>query len=493
MNIFRNNRGTGMRGLFRKAYDNKYLVLAVLALGLMLSPLLYMVFFSVPAADDFANSSKMRILLQADGGLLSYVKYVFQLAADVYRTTQGCFFTNFLIYVNPIPYNLDLIWLPLLLNFAVLIISTFVFSYTVAKYFFMQGLKTAAWLFVLVLFMSTQYIAPGETLFWYAGAVAYTMPYSLMLLFFSLVIKCWFADKIKLKDFILSLLLGLLSTGTNYTTSLTIWFIMFIVMAFGFILKRKNRVYNLVVFLITFAGLIINVTAPGNMIRKSYYPPISIVKSIILSFYSSINYIFTNMQETPLVFLLIICIPVMFKIVKGINYSFRYPLIVNGISFAVLSAAYTPNIYGYGYLGFPPRYINIVYFLFIWIFVLNCFYIAGWVSKKYSFTVDSKNLMFVIVIAAILSFSQTFSMGALESMASVKAARQIVSGNAGNYKNEVYNLFSSLDTSKEKNIIIKPFKYKNPVVFPLELFEDPTEWRNGAIATFFGKESIIRK
>jgi hypothetical protein len=479
-----------MKSFFIKIYSNKVLFLAMLFLIAILSPLFYMIFFAVPAADDFAQAFKVKNLIQENGGLINYISYVIKLGSDLYITIQGCFLTNYLIYLNPISYNLNLLWIPLLLNFIFLIYSTFILSYSISKYMLKQGIKTALWLCLIVTFLQTQYIPTGETLYWYAGIVAYTFPYSLMLILFSLIIKINFGKNMKPKHIILSIFLGFIVCGTNYTTSLITCFIMFIITSLSYLLKGSKRTGNLFIFLSTLMGLIINVTAPGNSVRMDYFERYSLVKTILLSFYSAINYLLSNIKHTPLIFILIISIPSMFIVVKRINFDFKYPLIVSGISFIVLAAAYTPLIYGYGSLDFPSRYLNVVYFLFIWIFALNCLYITGWINKKYSFSIEGKEKIFVIVMVSIISFTTTFTVDALNSMASINAAKVILSGKAYNYKNEVYALFEHLESTKEKTVEVPPLKYTNTSIHMFEVYEDDEDWRNEVLSFFFNKKSI---
>ena len=135
-----------------------------------------------------------------------------------------------------------------------------------------------------------------------------------------------------------------------------------------------------VLYLIYVLAAVVNMIAPGNQKRKSLFAGLSISESIITSMKAGILAI--DFCTTIIIILsLVVLIPIIWDMLEGSKYQFRYPALVVLISFGIFSSMYAPLYYSFGLLAAPRRAVNIIIEAYYILIVMNLIYILGWLKK----------------------------------------------------------------------------------------------------------------
>ncbi len=476
--------------------DNWLFALLVGLFILFLVPMVAMCFLAVPASDDFVNASIMRDLMENDSSLLTYFKNVFLQAKDLYDTIQGAFTIDVLIFLNPIAYNIGLYPVTCLLNFIVTLVCVLVLSRSIMKHVLHSTWKNTILLWMLFVFMVTQFVRVEETYYWYAGFVAYNFPFCLFMLFCAALIRIQFQKEKRLLFAVLACVLGFLVGGTNYPLSLFGCCAAALLLFVNLISrKRREALWQLppVVFLVV--GFLINVFAPGNSIRMGRYEQLHPVKAVFESFYSALDYLADWLTETPILFLLVLCIPFMAAAAGRMKFRFRLPGLLTVVLFCLYAALFTPGLFGMGSDYMPERYLNMVYGLLTWMLLGLCFYWTGWLVKRFAVVSLDKPIRFGVALLAaavlLVPLSTRMVEDTVTDMGSLLAAEEIVMGPARAYHKEAMKVLDTLENSPEDTVVIPGSLPATDCLHELVLING--RWEVNGLKMFYHKEIICEE
>jgi fatty acid desaturase len=336
-----------------------------------------------------------------------------------------------------------------------------------------------------LLFPAIQYpFSLVEAFFWYTGALNYTFGYGVALLSCAWLIRLYCAEEREIWKTIPAALLGFCAGGSNYASALLNEEITLCALLMCLLSKkspRRKAAFGVVTLASTIA-FALNIFAPGNFKRMDYIdrsstPLIAIVRSLSAAGREALS--FANIRTLCIVVLLI---PIFVSIVKRVNFSFRFPLLVAAFSFCVFAAQYAPSYFTVSGAG-PGRLRNIVYFSYFWLLYGNVFYITGWAVKHFKLIELSPKKTREVLAAVALLFICASAV-AIKSSSSYICAKDLVHGSARRYLAEYYERLSILE-SGAKNVTLNAFSVKPKALFWADV--------NGSLAQFYQKESVTIK
>ncbi len=348
----------------------------------------------------------------------------------------------------------------------------------------------------IILVLSINFVVnKHEAFFWWDGAEAYTLMYSLSLFLFSFVIKIYFSKKFttRLLYVIISTLLAMIIGGGNFSTSLLTVLLLLCFVFVVFMNKRKLLPYYLLIILVLLAGFIISIIAPGNSVRaateKAGESP---VKAIVHSVFYAVTYIVQWTGFAQIAGFIIIAIIAMIC-TKKTKCQYKYPLLVFIISVLVFAAQFTPPLYAISSIG-SGRQVNIYYYSYYLFISFNIFYFCGWLNKKRIIKVRTDNIKKSYVLCGLLMLICMFIGGCinyrLKNLTFVDTMLALKNGTPQMYSMEYKERIEEIKSGKT---MISDVKTIPDFFAPLNIKEDPDYWTNRGIAKYYNVENIILK
>ncbi len=507
-----------MIGLTKRPFSiTTIAIIMTLTLIISLIPLLIVALYSHSAADDFAFGLATSQAWQNNGSLGAVFAAAHQNVQEYYYNWQGTYSGIFLMSLQPGLFGED--YYPVGSIFLLLLFLTgnlFLFKVILMDYF-----KAGKWHYLtivsVILLLSLQFMyEPVEGFYWFNGGMLYTGFYSLALFLFGFILCLCHTQKpyVKFGLTIISIILCAIIAGGNYPTALTTSVILFILTAYKAYRKDKNALILGFLTLISLAGLLISITAPGNAIRQASVGSSSgAFRAILLSFAYG-GYSAANSINVPVLIGFVFLTPFLYPIAKKSSFQFRYPILVFLLSFCVYSAQATPPLYALG-LSLPERLINIIYYSFYLLATGNLLYFLGWIARKLEYpqnaswketmasissAIENHKLSAFLVICFLFICA---SIGRCEAgkgpdgnvevtnlPTSVEAVMSLVAGEAQTFSAEVRQRLELYHDSSTEHIVVPEHTVKPYLLYYGDITDDPNDWRNQAVARYYGKKTI---
>jgi hypothetical protein len=481
-------------------------------------PIFLMALYNVPAADDFSMAYEVHEAFMESGSVFAAIFKAVYMGYWYYMNWTGYFFSDALTALAPSVFHEGLYFLG---TWCVLLMFSF------GLWFFMRQLLTKTLrlgsdisgcitsIIYVILLHTLPAEARCESFFWYSGAINYMFMFSLSLLWMGLLIKLATDQETKLYKKLLLSLLGFLLGGANYMTGLStaivsacILFIAAYYSVFdGADAERKlnmsrykltaiclklSSVRKLVmpaVFMIV--GFIVAVVAPGNAKRsaEAYYGP---VKTVMISIYYTLERMFGEWITFPVIFLMALLVPFMWKAAGRIRkfYKFEHPVLFGAFAILLASANITPPLYATGNI-IAGRIIGIYYMQSMLLLILLEGYLCGWFRahvKVSSFKDFSGVYIFVAIIFVIGSCLAIKADPHIYTGTS--AVFDMATGKAGTYKAEFSERLKVLKDDSIKDVRLKPYSVRPELLYFSDITDDTSDWLNNAVAEYYHKDSV---
>lgn len=486
-------------------------VFAAIAFLMSLLPLFLIAGYDHPSADDFSYGLQTSQAWAATGSAARVLSAAFQTVRDTYFTWQGSFSGVFMMAVQPAVFGEKLYFLTPLLVLPLFLLGTLF----LAKVLLRDCLGADRYGFLIIGFavaaMSLNFLPSAvEGVYWYNGAVYYTGFYSLSLIVFGFVLRLYLAKSRKavIGDSVFVVLFSFLLGGSNYTTALVTALVLAVLTAVGFLRGKKLRAAAAAAATFAdLAALAVSVAAPGNAVRKSDFANTPTASAAVLRSFKTALVFIGQWTSPPVIVCLIFLLPIVYRTVRASEFSFRFPLLVPLVSFCIFSAQFAPPIYALGNPG-PARLLDIVYYSYYLLLLVNLFYLTGWLAKQLrgkdtgaaeesvyrrlcrlagKYTVPLL-LCFTVLFAAACVGSNRFG-----TITCVSTAESLKSGQAAEYGREADLRSAAYLGSKRKNVVVNKFSVKPYALYFNDIESAPSNWRNLAIAKYYGLKSVIRK
>lgn len=348
---------------------------------------------------------------------------------------------------------------------------------------------------VLALFFLTVVNADvyAEIYFWFSGAVAYSMPFSLLLIGLTLFLlinrESTSLRRKKVLAGIAAVLLFLSSGGSLAVAGVGCYVTLMLTVAF-YLSARKVSGYNLAVFAAGLAGALINAAAPGNFSRHDETAGaglhfVQAAACTVRMFAGESGRLF---RETilGLVFLVMIA--------AGLYLSGRCRVALRGYGIATVLAllaglvADFPVALGYGGSYVPNR----CYFIIDTTMVISLLNLALFLGicchRLLGLPSDARTVavLLYICLAAVI-----VTPLAVEGLPMYRVARYVHNGSYREYYGKCVELYDYLETCPEEDVELEMPDF----IDDFECFyfdEDEDGWVNQGIAAYYGKRSVRR-
>lgn len=333
----------------------------------------------------------------------------------------------------------------------------------------------------------------AEIYFWFSGAVAYSMPFSLMLIALTLFLfinkRESSSRRKKVCAGIAAFFMFLSSGGSLAVAGLGCYMALMLTAVF-FLSTGKVSRYHLAVFAAGFAGALINAAAPGNFSRHDG------TAGAGLHFGQAIAYTARMFAEESgrlfretmlgLVFLVMIA--------AGVYLSGRCRIALREYGVAAVFAlpaglvAYFPVALGYGGYYVPNRCYFIIDTALVISFLNLALFLGVCCHRLWGLSSDGHTVtvLLYICLTALIVTPLT-----VEELPLYRVARYVHNGSYRDYYEKCTAIYDYLATCPEEDVELEMPEY----IEDFECFyidEDEKGWVNQGIAAYYGKKSVRR-
>ena len=471
-------------------------ILLLLCLAVSLIPIFVLSEYSSPYADDFSFSCETHAAVQAGESLFRVLRSAAAKTADVYYTWQGTFSGVFLMAFQPGIFGLQAYswtaWIMLTsLCAGVFFFFNSVFSGLLNYPKAVSFLSASAVLILCIQLMPSA----NQGIYWYNGAVYYTFTFGITLIAYALAAR--YAVKGGIFRIILLFFLSVIIGGSNYVTAL-LSAIIFAFLMIGLLIIRNRRWRGILLPLITVAvSLAISAAAPGNAVRQAEYPNSpNAVSAVLLSFKGAAFYSL-NWISLPYIGMLIFTAIFFWHSSQKPGLKIKHAVLCSLISFCCFSSMFTPHYFAEGTAG-PDRLINILYYSFVILSVLNvsvwCIAVRNYLTERKIHTNHSSSSISVIpVLVVSFAFALLFGIGILFGNihpTSVMALGELRNGEADAYFREILARQIVLEDDSIPDCVFQPIVSQPYLLFSGDMSSDPADYTNEDASSFYHKDSI---
>lgn len=468
-----------------------FLLLAVLVISLL--PVMYLGRYNHPTGDDYYYTAQTHEVWVDTGSVAAAMAEAARGVRKDYQTWQGTYSAMFFMRLAPNVFS----------ETAYQYVTAVLLLLLAGSIFFLlrplicKGLQASGyWWVILSSLLSLVCIqtvpSQGETFFWYNGSMYYTGYFAVTLFFFGLVIRYL----IKPRWYFIPglLLLAILLAGGNYVSLLPA---ILLLAGLALVLLYRHKYQNFwviagitAVFLL---GLGISMLAPGNAVRQENLWKIPAWKAVLKSLLQGVRYLRAWLGSWWWMAAAFV-VPFFLKSYQKISWRFRYPLLVVGLAYGIFCSMSCPTFYSMNSTG-PARVVSIVYYGFILTTFFCFYYLLGYLYRKLGSVLENRAvskritvISWVMVLGLLLY--QGWS-GNILNCTTVKAVRELVSGEARAYGQEYQERLALLQDDAVTDVILQPFEHTPDMLYVGDLLDDPEAPENQKTAQFYGKKSVI--
>lgn len=458
-------------------------------------PLLLMLPYLTPAADDFSYAALAHHASTAGGSWSDIAVAALQQAKISYETWQGTYSSLFLFSFTTIIKSFAYYKWEVLLMQCVFLGGIVLLTYQLLCFFRVMERKNAIATALLAAGFVIAFIpGVGEGLLWRNSMVIYSLAIGAQSIAISLMLLLYRANtSIKKICWMLPILLLLAYLGgSNYITALCTCFGLFLLCGWLFWRKNPQKWYFVVMLLVAFAGLLITVTAPGNSGRAVHFEQNDPFTAVFLSFPGAVQFLFITLRDSLLIPLTTFIVVATLPALRKTSFQFPYPLAVVGLSFVWFAAHFTPTLYAASSTFFEMRIMNTYFISFCFLFVLNAVYLTGWclchgLNRGYTQKETQWGMAvlcgFATVLVALAFQPQENSYTAMWHDVLTPAGRD--------YNRYVLQTCENIAASSETDVAVPEYSSVLPWALKDEfimIFQN--DWRNQAVATYYQKNSV---
>ncbi len=470
------------------------LLAILLTVGLVLSllPLYAAMPYARAGVDDYRYGYRAHEAMATGGGLTDVLAAAAGETRATYTEWQGSYAAIFLMALQPGVFGNAYYGAGACLLLTVLNVSLLLFAYLAFRR--VLGMRRAyAWsLSVLLAIGCVQFLpSPCEGYYWYNGGVYYTFFFSMAL--FGGCLLLWRAEKRRLAQWPLFVLLAVLIGGGNLVTGLLCCMLLAAYLVHTLVKKRFDPLIAVTLGTLMIAFLI-NSLAPGNAVRQTEHvsaraagPFSAILQAMVDTMYYAKRWLFR-----PASFLLLMGAPLVWIFAGNTTFRFRFPLLVTAASFLLVSAGFTPTEYALGTAG-EARLVNIQFYLFMLLSLVNMVWYVGWLRRRCTW---SKALSQGVACITILIAAFWMGIGMLQTRdcSMVSAVRILANGSARSYAAGWDARFALLEDASVERAMLPALPNKPPLICMMDPVSSPYEenyWYNQQLERYYHKELVL--
>lgn len=461
-------------------------------------PLLVLGKYNVMCIDDYNYGKAVHDVWLQTGSVWQSIQAALRQTGRFFMEWQGTYASCFLMAVCPMNFRYEVAYIVPVLMIGMFATSTFLLGRQIWVRWLGSNQSGACFVMMMLLFMFYQVIeAPYEGIYWYNGSMHYIFMESLLFFLLALVSGCIWATK-KRNEILwcaLACIDAAIVGGGNLVTGLQAQILLVFLLTFTYASreKRKKTVYVLLPLLVFTAGFLCNILAPGNAVRAGLDTDVgySAVTSVILSFYHAVVFM-VEWTNAFVILLWLALLPIMWRIGKKSEKSFRHPVWVTIGALCILSAMFTPTLFAVGMVGLSrvDSIIQMVYYLCL--FGVTQYWL-GWGSHsgKVQFGLFLEGTGNVMVLSGVLLVLIVWTFTAdKNTYTGISALRSLLNGDAVTYYEEAMERHGQYLDESITDVVIEPFSAR-PALFDFDdLTENEGNWLNLAVSEYYHKNSV---
>ncbi|RKM58156.1 hypothetical protein D6853_01055 [Butyrivibrio sp. X503] len=510
----------------KKRISFKALSIVMIAIYVLsLIPVLVLGFYDFPSADDFSMALQPHLTFVETGNFFSAVVAAFGKAYWIYNNYEGYFFSALLTCLCPAVFSEQLYFL---VPFIIISMLTFGVCYFFNA-LFVRALKLDKHLTNVVsmttLIMMIHFLkasgARAQGFYWWSGAVNYVFTFGMAFFWVGLLLRILYDEDKKAckRKLIWACIWAFPMGGANYLTALELAIISFLIL-FICVMNKFSKIgieglgevgkkYVKLIWIpavINLIGFGFSVTAPGIKIRSAETIGNSPVKAVLLSLYGTFNVIIDEMARWETLVVLLLLVPIFWKLAGGLKHRLRHPLIFIVFAYGMVSSNMTPAYYAVSNFD-EGRLIVLAWMEFVFFAGLSVFYITAWIrglfedkifsaaketSKSDSFSCEASSA--ILVLFAVLIYGSALCvMPNPHYYTATSALYELASGNAARYKAENAERLKALKDPSVKTAVLKEYTDAPDMLFYKDITDPEFDdyWINGSMANYYNKDEIV--
>ncbi|MCM1466562.1 MAG: DUF6056 family protein [Alistipes sp.] len=432
-------------------------------------------------ADDFWMSVSTHLVWKDTHSVFAAVAEAWNSACQLWQNWDGCFLSMFLTCLSPVVFHESYYKYTFYIVGIAVVIGVGLFLYELCVR--ALGFSVSHFLIICPLVLTALFnFSPSakEGLYWWCGAINYTFFFAVFMLSQALLIEYMVSGRIVWLVFATS---AAFCVGLgNLLTALVSPLVVCLEAAVFLTVKKEKDWKFLAAAAGAAAGLLVNVLAPGNLVRGGsglfHRSPLgAVLETIRVS-----SQLLVQGYKKPMFW---IVLAILFAVWDGFGRSgrkFRFPLpgIVIALSYLVYCAALTPVIYaGSAIYG---RCKDISFFILVIIAVCDIIYMVGWAERYFTEKKRSgvrQGLLYAGLLAVFwfstvyrIYFDAAYAKDAIRTQTAQKF-HDVVNARFAMYYDDDYKIV----------------EIKQPESVPALFYFDDDSL--GEVAYYFGKEEII--
>jgi len=484
-----------LNGILRKDLPIKGIAIIFTGIFLLsLLPIFRIAYYAHPFADDFTYGLHAHQTFEATKSIIQTMIVAAQTAKDTYFTWQGTFSSVFLMALNPAVFQESIYWITPFLILGMLCLGILIFLRVLLTEVFSFDKWTSYIFSLLVLTASIQnFYWPAQGIYWYNSSIHYTFMYGSMLLMLAIQIHSFFI--VKTWRFVVAMFastfLAILCGGGNFPVSMVCVLLNCCVFLYGVFTRKRRVLWTLIPITINVIAFFANILAPGNTVRKAFFVQMAPMNAIK----AAIEYMFVAQYKwftITILLLTIIAIPVSWKMVEKTKFSFKWPGVILVFSFLCCAAMVTPSYYATSEEPLA-RVINVIRLMYHLLLFINIFYFTGWIRNKKNMKCNPRlsiALLFLVFVLGVMDYHTT-EIPQREYI-TYGAYCSYITGEAQIFHQEYLDRKVLLN-SGQNEVQLSPFSVHPFPFWTYDISEDAGDWKNGAIAAWYQKQSVTLK
>lgn len=468
-----------------------------------LIPLLWIGHYNYPSADDYSIGSNCRQTFVATHSIFATIWAGIERAAEDWLNWMGYFTSNFLMAIPPSTFGERAYVLTVWIMLGMLSLSTVYLLRTIFVKVFGADKYVSNCVTMLMLFVTVQrMVGRVEAFYWYSGAANYMLVHSFCMFFYGLLISAAYdKGKKRVFDLVMASVLGFLTGGGNQMTALNGAVVLLAAIALITVCRKWTEHKALVVPMgLFYLGFILNVAAPGNWVRAEGANGMNPIKAVFVSFYYCLDYCMSEWSGWPVLLLVIVLIPLFYKMAERTEFQFRYPLLVVLFGYCLVSAMMTPPLFAVGSME-AARLQALTYTMYILVLTLCTGYVTGWARRKIEAAAQRKSershsgfsaaeiwcilgcLVFFALASAVTIIPEPHYFVFSSALTDIGNGSAKAYGDALKERIALYN-------GNEKDVVVEALPAQPALLYFSDIKKDPEDWENRGLCRFYGIDSV---
>lgn len=483
-------------------------IIATVTYFVSLIPLIWIGFYNYPSADDYSNGSWAHLTWMATHNVFATIWSAFQKGISDWLTWVGYYTCGMLTALPPSAFGEKYYVLATIIILTALTISTMYLLDTIFRKWLRFDKYLSLAIIMITLFIMVQCMMPEarvEAFYWYSGAVNYIFIFSLSNVFYGSLIRLAMEqiERKKKRRILATAILGFLMGGGNQMQMLNVAIVLLLAIIMISLQKKWKTSLSLIpAFVCFYAGMILNIVAPGNYVRAKDGFEMNPIKAILVSLHYGLEYCVNQWTTWPILLGFLVIGMLAWKLTVRSKFSFPCPIIVVLLAYGLTSAMMTPPLFVKGNIEAGRIQANtfLVYILFS---VLSIVYVAGWFRNRCtikqsrdahegSFSLNERRVIFIAAVVMLMGsglavipnpHAYTFS----------SAITDLRNGSAQTYHQALVDRTELYYSGIQGVIEVESLPVEPDLLYFSDIATDAEDWENKGVARYLGVDGVVRK